>query len=102
MPDLIEYEILHQEGVRYMRIPTEEAFRIRFDVQLYWLDGARIVMEPGTPSTWRNEYEDDRRIGYEAEATSVDSLWWRDTAPFYILVDPTKPEYEPHDSPNPS
>lgn len=63
----------------FKRISNEEAFRIRFDVQLYYIDvDGNLEIEWATPISW-----------------SMSASGWRDHS-YYIQVDsPDKEEYEP-------
>lgn len=85
-------ELVQQEGKWLKRIPHEEAFRIRCDVQLYarskFTADTRIRKGEQGPAEYR------RRSSWEFSHSSTPGGWWWTDYVWYIEVgDPTKPEY---------
>ena len=81
--DLIEYE-----GKRYKRISSDEAFRIRKDIQLYWKRNRDEVSQDSCDPDWY-------RLTVDPQHTSniPDSHWWRNYSYCILVDDPDKQEY---------
>lgn len=86
-----EGELIEQDGKRYSRIPADEAFRIRFDVQLYYyhLPDDRIWRDYDTPESYRRAFSEDPTYA------SAGMGWWKHQT-FYIEIAPDREEYVPH------
>lgn len=56
-----EGELIEQDGKRYSRISAEKAFRIRFDVQLYYYcrPEQSIRRDYDTPGSYRRAFSED-------------------------------------------
>ena len=83
--------LVEQDGKRYSRIPGDEAFRIRFDVQLYYYLRAddRILRDYDTPESYRRAFSEDPTYA------SADRGWWKHQT-FYIEIAPDREEYVPN------
>lgn len=84
--DRYEEELFEQDGVWYKRISGKEAFRIRKDIQLYFLCSAHVRPDIDSP-------EDYRKV-WQQEYHHAGHAYW-DADKFYVRVDTDKPEYEP-------
>lgn len=93
MPGLSsEADVIQYEGKWLKRIPYEEAFRIRCDVQLY----GRYKNSPSA-EIYKDVYNPAGYIGKKSEITSAANLmhsWWWVNHPWFVEVDdPDKEEY---------
>jgi len=87
-------DVITQEGKRYSRIPADEAFRIRFDVQLYYvlLPSSRVLRDFDTPESYRRKSSEDHTYANASVINDPTTPFWTNYQ-YCIEVDPPKPEY---------
>ena len=80
----------------FKRISSEEAFRIRFDVQLYYINvDGNLEIDWATPIIYRKRWEEGLQEGARMDDPYVyENTWWWRGHTFYVAVDdPNKEEY---------
>lgn len=78
-------------GVWLKRIPHEEAFRIRCDVQLY--THHKLDRELRMDNIGPEEYRQKLERGSDSLANNSGNWWWTDYVWYIEVADPTKEEY---------
>lgn len=90
-------DVIEWNGVWLKRIPHEEAFRIRCDVQLYIHHklAREIRMDNTGPEGYRKKLErgSDSSANRGGNWARALSRWWTDYVWYIEVADPTKEEY---------
>lgn len=79
-------ELVEQNGKRYKRITSEQAFSIRCDVRLYMWDSRTCTLS--------RDPESYMTVPADHGSRDPKDVWWQQYE-YYIEIDDTKPEYEP-------
>ena len=81
-------DIYNQDGYRYIRITSDDAYRVRMDVQLYSSHHGYIQPDLWSPSEFRIAFRENLVVN------SRDYHMWDEYDWFLKLDDVAKPEYE--------
>lgn len=86
-----ELAVIQYDDKWLRRIPHEEAFRIRCDVQLY--THHKLDRELRMDNIGPEEYRQKLERGSDSLANRSDEWWWVDYMWYIEATDPTKEEY---------